>query len=222
MRSLISPDYCSITPGPIIDGIIKEGLIMDDFLLIDDKYMKACNVASHLLQHEVFTKLNGKIHVKTLSGITEQLIFREKHANDMIKVTVHYDGIFGLMDEHENLVSKIDEVKRKLALNNLSFINECISWNGKQTLIYSFTLSMHIGVEVLYPIWLEVQFWNVTVTGFYLHDHAHYELQRLKRGDMSDIEICSRFPVNEEYECVEDEDSHDTNIVMRMLNEINY
>ena len=75
---------------------------------------------------------------------------------------------------------------------------------------------MRMGVDVSYSIWLEVQFSNKTVSGINFHDHVDYELKRLKRGDMSNTEMRTRFPDYKKYHCVEDEDFDDINIVMRM------
>jgi len=114
-ESLISPDVC-ISPGSD-----SEGLSIDDYLThVHDDYMRACGVASHLLQEKVFSKL-GKVHVKSLSGMKEKILYREKLVNDMIIVTVYF--------EEHNLVAKMGDVKRKLSMNGLTFLKEDKSKN---------------------------------------------------------------------------------------------
>jgi len=72
MNATISSLDCTITTGPIIDGIVKIGLMIDDYHIVDDNYMQACYVASFILQRNVFARI-GKLHVKSLSGISEKI-----------------------------------------------------------------------------------------------------------------------------------------------------
>jgi hypothetical protein len=205
MKTSMSPDC--ITPGPSSDGLSNYGSI-------DDKYMDACCVASNILQSKVFSKL-GQLYVKSMTGIREKLVFRQKPVNDMLRVTIYYDVKSGWIDEHKNLLLKISEVKRKLESNRLTFIKEEKSGNGKPKLVYSLTLSW---MDVRYPIWLEIQFSNEHVIGIHFNDHIDYELKRLNRGDMTVREMMNSFPNKyKEYQCVEDEDYEDCNIIMRML-----
>jgi hypothetical protein len=190
-----------------------DGLTTDYYDKIDDKYMDACYVASYILQTNVFSFLGSKVHVKSsLSGIREKLVFRQKPVNDMLRVTVYYDGRSGLLNEDVNLSLKISEVKRKLTSNRMTLIKEDNSRNGKPKLVFSLTLSMN----VKYPIRLEVQFSNKPVIGIHFNDHIDYKLMRLKRGDMPIREMMTRFPSYRNYQCNDDEDYHDTNIIMRI------
>jgi len=58
--------------------------------------MEACHVASFILQKESFVKL-GKILVKSISGMKEKLLFRQKNVDDILRITVNYGGTFELM-----------------------------------------------------------------------------------------------------------------------------
>jgi hypothetical protein len=213
MNATISPHDCTITTGPTIDGIIKIGLMIDDYHIVDDSYMQACYVASFILQRNVFARL-GKLHVKSLSGIREKILFRQKYVNDMVRITVNYDGKSELMDEKLNLSSKMEVVKRRLAGIGLTFISEDVSKNGKPKFIYSFTVSVK---AVDYPLWLEVQFSNESVTGTSLNHHVDYELKRLQRGSLKSADMRKRFRNYEKYQCVDDNCFHDINVIMTTL-----
>jgi len=108
----------------------------------------------------------------------------------MVRITVNYDGKSELMDEKLNLSSKMEVVKRRLAGMGLTFISEDVSKNGKPKFIYSFTASVK---AVHYPIWLEVQFSNESVTGTSLNHHVDYELKRLQRGPLKSADMRKRF-----------------------------
>ena len=69
-------------------------------------------------------------------------------------------------------------------------------------------------MNVKYPIRLEVQFSNKPVIRIYFNDHIDYKLMRLKGGDMPIREMMARFPSNRNYQCNDDEDYHDTNIII--------
>ena len=119
------------------------------------------------------------------------MAFRQKPVNDMLRVTIYYDGKIGLMDKEKNLSLKISEVKRKLECNRLTFIKEEESGNGKPKLVYSLTLSWKAGT---YQIWLEIQFSDEHVIGFHFNDHIVYELKRLTRCAMTVLFMRTNFP----------------------------
>jgi hypothetical protein len=205
-----------ITPDTRIEPATdtSKGLSMDDYQrgIINDDYMRACGVAACLLQKNVFSTL-GKVHVKSLNGMKEKLLFRQKPVNDMLRITVYYDGPSPMMADH-NLRTKMAEVKRKLSINGLTFLSEDESGNKKKKFIYSFTL-MFEGRP--HPMWLEVQFSNEVVRGIYIDDHVDYELRRLKRGKMRTDEMKRRFDTYSRHSCGEDVDGHDVDIIMRLL-----
>jgi hypothetical protein len=158
MNETTSPNDWTITSGPLQGhGIYKEGLITDDYPIIDNKYMEACHVASFILQ-TAFTKF-GKFHVKSVSGIKEKLLFRQKCVDDILRITVNY-GEAELMDEEVSLMTKMRKVERKLARLGLTFISKAVTKTGKSKFIYSFTLSRKNRIAENYPMWLEVQFWS--------------------------------------------------------------
>ena len=175
--------------------------------------MDACYIASHILKHDVFSN-DTVVHVKSLSGIREKLVYRQKPVNDMLRITIYYDDKSGVMSEKSNLDLSMRKVKMMLN-NRMTLIEDGKSGNGKPKLVFSFKLSL----DTIYPIWLEVQFSNKRVTGVYFNDHIDYELKRLKRGNMPTYEMTTRFPDYKKYECVDDKDNHDMNIIMRMLKE---
>ena len=207
-----------ILPGPVDPhGKLLKGLSMEDYGSINDNYMRACVVASLLLQKNVFSTLNsklGKVHVKSLNGIKEKVLYREKLVNDMLRVTVYYDGTSGMMDLQQNLESKMKIVKRKIEINNLTFLSEDKSGNGKEKFICSFNLRFE---GQIYPMWLEIQFSCKVVIGTKIDDHVDYELRRLKRGKSLTRTMKQRFPSYSKYNLVEDMDDHDVEIVNLLL-----
>jgi hypothetical protein len=78
LNETLSPDDWTIASGPIIEGgIYRKGLAIEDYPIINEKYMEACHVSSFIFQKESFVKL-GKILVKSISGMKEKLLFRQK------------------------------------------------------------------------------------------------------------------------------------------------
>ena len=134
----------------------------------------------------------------------------------MLRVTVCYDGF---LDEDVNLLLKISEVNRKLTYNRMRLMKEDKSGNGKPKLVFSLTLygcwtSYLVGSTVFerschYRFIRELYFQpNRSMT------NIDYELMRLIRGDMPIREMMARFPYYRNYQCNDDEDYHDTNIIM--------
>ena len=108
----------------------------------------------------------------------------------------------------------MEEVRRKLFVNGLTFLKGDESKNGKPKFIYSFTLLFE-GNE--YPMWLEIQFSNKIVIGINLNDHVDYELRRLKRGDMKTADMKQRFTSYSKYCHHADKDNHDVQIILKLL-----
>jgi hypothetical protein len=198
----------SLRPQPEV-----KGLVIDDYRNINADYIGACHTVAFILFTTVFLRL-GKVQVKSESGMREKVIYRQKPVNDMCRVTVHYDGQTEMMDEGMNLASKMEEVKRKLEIHGFKFSSEDVSGNGKPKLIYSFNLNNGCNVH---PIWLEVQFSNITSSGITLHDHVDYELRRLTRGPMTTALMRVKFEDYRRYNCGEDNDCHDINIILKAL-----
>jgi len=120
MNETLSPDDWTITSGPTIEGeVYKKGLTTEDYHIIDDNYMDACHVSSFIL-HKAFAKI-GKFHIKSLSGIKEKLLFRQKCVDDMLRITVDSgkSELLVKFDEDLSLSFNMGKVERKVGKHRL-------------------------------------------------------------------------------------------------------
>lgn len=192
------------------------GLTMADYGRIDDKYINACIVVSYLLTKEVFFDLGVKVHIKSQNGMKEKILYREKHVNDMLRVTVYC--------EERNLLSMKSSVIDKLSRINLISHEESETQNKKPKFIYSFQFFWE-GEN--FPMWLEIQFSSFTnesqiplaKTAIKITTHADYELKRLMRGPTNPETMRETFKNYSDHVCCEDKDLRDVNIVRLILNE---
>ena len=203
---------CSLSSGehrflPGREG--SDGLTIDDYhtIINNPNFISSCVTAQYLL--EMTFPILGKVYLKSLNGIKEKVLYRQKKVNDICRVTIRYDDLIN------NLTSIMDALKSELESKGLKCIltKERNGDHGNPKLIFSFSVDYSEP-----PMWLEVQLSDKQSSeNPKLDDHVDYELKRLERGPMLTAEMQRRFHTYTNLNLGEDNDAFDMNVLMQIL-----